>query len=214
MPVTGNPVNQGGQQVMMKSFLALGDSYTIGQGASIADRFPVQTRTILARDGINIKAPEILAVTGWTTSDLQDAINQKNFTSTYDVVTLLIGVNDQYRYQDTTGYRQRFQQLLLHAVRLADNRRNHVFVLSIPDYSVTPFAMHSDTAFIRSQIDMFNKINQEITSQEQCQYLDITASTRLARYDRSLLASDSLHPSGKEYEKWAMRLAPLIKAVL
>jgi lysophospholipase L1-like esterase len=130
------------------------------------------------------------------------------------VVSLLIGVNDQYQTHDTSGYRQRFLNLLNTSIQLAGNHRDHVFVLSIPDYSVTPFAQFSDTAFIRLQIDQFNAINKEVTLQNNCKYLDITPSTRQAKYDASLLATDGLHPSGKEYYKWSELLGPMMKAVL
>jgi lysophospholipase L1-like esterase len=197
-----------------KKYLALGDSYTIGQGVPETDRFPVQTRKWLTDQGLNMDAPQIIATTGWTTNNLQDAVMAQNPPATYDVVSLLIGVNDQYQRHDTIGYRQRFANLLYKSIQLASRRRERVFVLSIPDYSVTPFAMFSDTAFIRTQIDQFNAINKEVTLQNFCSYLDITPSTREAKYDVSLLANDGLHPSGKEYKKWAERLGTMMKAVL
>jgi lysophospholipase L1-like esterase len=197
-----------------KKYLALGDSYTIGQSVPEADRFPVQTRTWLTNNGITINAPEIIAATGWSTTALQSAVTSQSPTGPYDAVSLLIGVNDQYQRHDTTDYRELFLQLLNTAIQLAGNRRERVFVLSIPDYSVTPFAQYSDTTFIRQQIDQFNAINKEVTNQNFCNYLDITPSTREAKNDPSLLAGDGLHPSGKEYKKWAERLGPMMKAVL
>ena len=197
-----------------KKYLALGDSYTIGQSVPEADRYPVQTKKGLASQGINMNNPEIIATTGWTTGNLQNAIAVLNPAGPYDVVSLLIGVNDQYQYHDTTGYRQRFLNLLITAIQLAGNHPDRVFVLSIPDYSVTPFAQYSDTAFIRRQIDQFNAINKEVTLQNYCSYLDITPSTREAAHDLSLIAIDGLHPSGKEYKKWADRLGPMMKTVL
>lgn len=198
----------------LKNYLALGDSYTIGQSVSETERFPVQTKKWLADNGINLAAPQIIAATGWSTTVLQNAIALQNVAGPFDVVSLLIGVNDQYQFQDTTGYRNRFTGLLNTAIQLTGNRRNHVFVLSVPDYSVTPFAQYSDTAFIRQQIDQFNVINKEVTLQNSCSYLDITPSTREAKNDPSLIAIDGLHPSGKEYKKWAERLGPLMKTVL
>lgn len=197
-----------------KKYLALGDSYTIGQSVPEADRFPVQTKIGLASQGINMSNPQIIATTGWTTTNLQNAIAALNPAGPYDVVSLLIGVNDQYQYHDTAGYRQRFLNILNTAIQLAGSRRDHVFVLSIPDYSVTPFARYSDTAFIRRQIDQFNAINKEVTLQNDCSYLDITPSTREAANDPSLIATDGLHPSGKEYKKWADHLGPMMKTVL
>ena len=197
----------------LKKWLALGDSYTIGQGVTAAERFPAQTANILQQSGINMATPTYIATTGWTTTDLSNAIQTQN-PGTYDVVSLLIGVNDQYQTHDTTGYRQRFTNLLEKAIQLANGKRNHVFVLSIPDYSVTPFAGGSDTARIRKELDWFNAINKSVTDAYNCPYLDITTLTREALTDRSLLAADGLHPSGKEYKLWADRLAPMMMPVL
>ena len=197
-----------------KKYLALGDSYTIGQGVAASESFPLQTQTWLVANATNVSAPEIVAATGWTTYDLINAINGRNLPSNFSVVSLLIGVNDQYSRRDTTGYRNSFYNLLYTAIQLAGKKPERVFVASIPDYSVTPFARYSDTTTIRKQIDLFNKINKEVTLQNSCKYLDITPSSREARYDPSLLAADSLHFSGKEYHKWADRLGPMMKAVL
>ena len=123
-----------------RTYLALGDSYTIGQSVGITERFPAQTNTLLKSTGIKMAEPRYIATTGWRTDDLAAAINSQNPQGPFDVVSLLIGVNDQYQLRDTNGYRERFRQLLLKSISLAGNKRNHVFVLSIPDYSVTPFA--------------------------------------------------------------------------
>ena len=190
--------------------LSLGDSYTIGQSVSEQDRFPVQTRALLVSNGKNFQMPEIIAVTGWTTQRLQEAIRTQNPTGPYDVVTLLIGVNDQYQRLSIDGYRTRFEQLLAESIRLAGNRPRRVFVLSIPDYSVTPFAQNMDRNRIRQEIDAFNTVNRDISSSRGVHYLDITPSTREAANDPTLVASDGLHPSGREYARWSARLAPLI----
>ncbi|MEP7255647.1 MAG: GDSL-type esterase/lipase family protein, partial [Ferruginibacter sp.] len=123
----------------VKTWLALGDSYTIGQSVTIAETFPAQTANLLKQSGINIGLPDYIATTGWTTINLDAAIKTKD-PGMYDVVSLLIGVNDQYQRHDTTGYRQRFTGLLTKAIELANGKKENVFVLSIPDYSVTPFA--------------------------------------------------------------------------
>ncbi len=196
-----------------KTYLALGDSYTIGQSVAEADRFPSQLTAWLKQNGINLVQTDIIATTGWTTTDLQNAINFQNPVNR-DIVTLLIGVNDQYQTHDTTGYRLRFTKLLTNAIELAKGKKENVFVLSIPDYSVTPFAQSSDTARIRLEIDWFNAINKSVTASFNCTYLDITPSTREALSDRSLIANDGLHPSGLEYKKWADRLGPLMLPVL
>ncbi|RYZ39836.1 MAG: SGNH/GDSL hydrolase family protein [Sphingobacteriales bacterium] len=197
-----------------KTYLALGDSYTIGQSVEFNQRFPVQTRYWLNQQGISMYDPRFIAVTGWSTIALQQAIASENPAGPFDVVSLLIGVNDQYQGLDTAGYRTRFGQLLQKAISLAGNKPANVFVLSIPDYSVTPFARSSDTARIRKQLDDFNNINRQITENAGAPYLDITPSSREARYNPSLIAADSLHFSGIEYGKWAERLGAKMKAVL
>ncbi len=196
-----------------KTWLALGDSYTIGQGVDAADRFPTQTVNLLKQAGINMNIPDYIAATGWTSGVLTNQVQSQN-PPQYDVVSLLIGVNDQYQTHDTTGYRLRFTGLLEKSIQLARGKKENVFVLSIPDYSVTPFAASSDTARIRLELDWFNAINRSVTAQFQCAYLDITPSTREALYDLNLLASDRLHPSKIEYRKWAVRLLPLVQAVV
>ncbi len=199
----------------LHSFLALGDSYTIGQSVQPAERFPAQTIALLKSGGTNFSDPEYIATSGWTTANLQTTITAKNPQGPYDIVTLLIGVNDQYQTGgDTTGYRLRFTQLLEKSIELAGNKGSHVFVLSIPDYSVTPFATGSNTALISLQIDQFNAINKDVTLQYKIDYTDITPSTRLALTDATLIAVDGLHPSGKEYAVWAGLLAPKIKEVI
>lgn len=203
-PPAGGPV---------KTWLALGDSYTIGQSVTASERFPAQTANILKQSGINIGTPDYIATTGWTTDNLSAAIAQQN-PPKHDVVSLLIGVNDQYQRHDTTGYRQRFTSLLTKAIQLANGKKENVFVLSIPDYSVTPFAAGSDTVQIRKEIDWFNAINKDVTILYKCPYLDITPSTREGRTNRSLIAGDGLHPSGLEYKRWADRLAPMMLPVL
>jgi lysophospholipase L1-like esterase len=152
-------------------------------------------------------------MTGWTTLNLQNAINQTTL-GTYDVVSLLIGVNDQYQGLDTAGYRLRFTQLINKAVSLAGNNAKKVFVLSIPDYSVTPFVSAASKSRISREIDEFNAINKQIALGYNIAYIDITPLTREVANDPSLLANDGLHYSGKEHQKWAELLAPLVKAVL
>jgi lysophospholipase L1-like esterase len=218
VPPSGNDSipQQTGNNPENKRFIALGDSYTIGQSVPESDRFPAQTVAILRDSGINISQLKYIASTGWTTLALENAINieQPQSLAPYSIVTLLIGVNDQYQTRDTTGYRERFTRLLNTSIALAGNDRRRVFVLSIPDYSVTPFARGLDTAAIRRQIDWFNSINRSVTLENNISYTDITPSTREAAIDKTLLAQDSLHPSGKEYAKWSARLAPLMKQVL
>jgi lysophospholipase L1-like esterase len=158
--------------------------------------------------------PFYIAATGWTTDDLATAISIQGPRPVYNAVTLLIGVNDQFQRHDTSGYREKFGGLLNTAIAYAGNLNDHVFVLSIPDYSVTPAAGNYDTAFIRKQVNEFNDINRSVTMQQHCNYLDITPSTREALTDSTLIANDGLHPSGKEYHKWALRLSALMYPVL
>lgn len=196
-----------------KKYLALGDSYTIGASVSPEERFPAQTVSLLSKEGIKMNEPQYIATTGWTTIDLLKAIAAQNPATDFDIVTLLIGVNDQYQGLDTNGYKIHFTHLLKQSIQFANNRPSHVFVLSIPDYSVTPFALGSDTALIRKEIDAFNSINKKITLSFNISYTDITPLTREAKNDASLLA-DGLHPSGKEYAKWAELLVTEMKKVL
>lgn len=208
------PVMNGNDSTINNTWLALGDSYTIGESVNDSERFPAQTISILKNKKIFFKPPEYIATTGWTTVDLLDAIAAKNPQGPYDAVSLLIGVNDQYQHFDTAGYRTHFMQCLEKAISLAGNKTEHVFVLSIPDYSVTPFAQNSDTAQIRKDLDEFNAINKEITLSHKISYTNITSLTREAKKDASLIAADGLHPSAKEYAKWAALLAPEIEKVL
>ncbi len=195
-----------------KTYLALGDSYTIGQSVSEAERFPNQTVQLLRSQGIKINDPKIIATTGWTTKNLIDAINAYSLQNNYDVVSLLIGVNNQYQGKSINEYKSEFTLLLNRAIQYTGNRPTHVFVLSIPDYSVTPFAQGSDKAKIATEIDQFNAANKAISLQLGVNYLDITSISR--EPDPALLANDGLHPSGKQYQRWANLFAPLIKQVL
>jgi lysophospholipase L1-like esterase len=184
------------------SYLALGDSYTIGESVDAKDSFPFQLKTNMANAGYNITTPKIIAVTGWTTANLIAAIKQANLTQQYDIVTLLIGVNNQYQGLSQTDYRTEFVQLLNTAIASAGGNKLKVFVLSIPDYSVTPFAASSNKAQIASQIDQFNAINKDESTKAGVNYLDITPISRQAATDPTLIAFDGLHPSAKMYALW------------
>jgi lysophospholipase L1-like esterase len=198
----------------LKSFLALGDSYTIGQSVEADQRFPFQTKLLLSTQGVQMKQPDYIAMTGWTTGNLLSSLASNSLSNNYDVVTLLIGVNNQYQQREKSEYRLHFAELLNKAIFYAGGRKSRVFVLSIPDYSVTPFAQYSDTARIAREIDEFNAINKEITTVAGVSYLDVTPISRQARSDAALIAVDGLHPSGKQYKAWATLLAPLIKSAL
>lgn len=196
-----------------KSYLALGDSYTIGQSVDSAERFPAQTAALVKLQNITIVPLQYIATTGWTTTNLANAITSVNPQGPFDVVSLLIGVNDQYQGRNINDYSGRFMQLLQTAIQLAGNKPNHVFVLSIPDYGVTPFGGNNPA--ISQQIDAYNAINKQVTlSVAGVNYLDITPASRLAATDRTLVAIDGLHPSGKLYKLWADQLAPQMLPVL
>lgn len=196
------------------TYLALGDSYTIGESVAVSDRFPVQTANLLRLQNIKINDPDIIAVTGWTTTDLLDALDNNSPQKNYSVVSLLIGVNNQYQHESIDEYKTEFTEILNRAISYAANKKNHVFVLSIPDYSVTPFAAVMDTAKIAKEIDAFNAVNKSISLNAGVHYVDITPVSREAKYNLSLIACDGLHPSAYQYQKWSMLLAPLTKQEL
>jgi len=208
----GMPQVNSDTTIAPRSFLALGDSYTIGQSVSALDRFPVQTVRDLNVRGIKFEAPEIIAQTGWTTGNLLNALAfSPPGKPKYDIVTLLIGVNNQYQHRTQQEYAEQFLTLLNLAMTYAGNDRKRVIVLSIPDYSVTPFASGSDKELIAKEIDSFNVINKRISTQMVVNYLDITGFSRLAANNPALIATDGLHPSGLEYKVWVEGLVPIIK---
>jgi len=196
-------------------FLALGDSYTIGEQVLPAENFPNQTASLLRKENIELETPRIVATTGWTTDELETGIKSANdtepFRSSYDFVTLLIGVNNQYRGRSVDDYKPEFEELLKKAIQYANDRHDHVVVISIPDWGVTPFASGRDRAKIAGEIDEYNAANKEISLRYNVHYLDITPWTREAVNDATLLANDGLHPSGKEYHRWAEKLVILFK---
>lgn len=191
-------------------YLALGDSYTIGESVTTAENFPNQLAALMKNDSTRIQ-PRIIARTGWTTDELEAGITNANnidpLMNNYDFVTLLIGVNNQYRGRTVDSYKPEFETLLQKAIYYAGNRPERVVVLSIPDWGVTPFAEGRDRAKIAREIDSYNEANKEIALRYHIYYIDITPWTREAAGDPSLLTSDGLHPSGKEYHRWAEKIA-------
>ena len=194
------------------SYLALGDSYTIGEQVLLSDSFPYQTIQLLRRNNkkFAFHAPEIIAKTGWTTDELTTAIEQTSFLPKYDFVSLLIGVNNQYRGRPVENYKQEYELLLKKAIQFAGNDNTRVFVLSIPDWGITPFAAQRDIDSIAQEIDLFNSACKLITDKFHCNYIDITTSLRADGKQADLIASDGLHPSGKEYAKWAAKLSEAV----
>jgi lysophospholipase L1-like esterase len=188
--------------------LALGDSYTIGESVTVAERFPNQTLKLLKNSALSVEYPaDIIARTGWTSQDLLDGIaySDPNPTIAYDLVTLLIGVNNQYQHLDTTLFKKQLLACINKAIEYSGNKRERVFVLSIPDYGVTPFGA-SNKAQIAYEIDFYNSIIKRICLQMDIDYTDITTSSRMAANNSNLIAFDGLHPSGFEYAKWAAML--------
>lgn len=184
------------------SYLALGDSYTIGQSVAESERFPVLLVKALKEKGIEIQDPEIIATTGWTTADLKRGIANANMGGKeYDLVSLLIGVNNQYQGRSLEEYKKEFRELLLQSIDLANGNKGKVFVISIPDYGYTPFGASSKEQ-ISQEIDAFNAANKEITASLEVRYFNITPISRNGLSDPSLIASDRLHPSGKMYQQW------------
>lgn len=196
---------------MLYSFLALGDSYTIGEQVKISESFPYQTVQLLRGKSISLCAPEIVATTGWTTDELSAAIEKHHFLSQYDIVSLLIGVNNQYRGRSTGEFRVEFDHLLQKAIQFAGNRANRVAVLSIPDWGVTPFASGKDNSKIAAEIDAYNTICASTAKQYQTHFIEITTSQREDGNKPLFLAADQLHPSGREYAKWAEKLSLIIE---
>lgn len=196
------------------TYLAIGDSYTIGEKVKPEENFPNQAIAILREQGLDFKKPVIVAKTGWTTDELQAGIKKAKLGQHYDFVTLLIGVNNQYREQPVAGYAPQFETLLKRALRFTHNNSHRVIVLSIPDWGVTPFAEGRDSLQIAGQIDEYNAANKLLAEKYKVHYINITPGTREAAEDKQLLAEDGLHPSAKEYKRWATTLAAIIKAEL
>ena len=196
------------------TYLALGDSYTIGEAVEQKLSFPYQLVSELATQNVFVTTPKIIAKTGWTTDELQSAIKVENVTQKFDVVTLLIGVNNQYRSNPQITYRKEFAALLQTAISYANGNKKHVFVVSIPDWGITPFGKSSgkDIAKISAEIDAFNAIAKEETLAMNVSYTDITLGSRNAGTDLSLVATDGLHPSGKMYAEWAVKVSNAVVA--
>lgn len=196
------------------SYLALGDSYTIGEQVPFAENFPNQTVQQLRKMGFAFYAAEIIAKTGWTIDELSAAIENTTFLKNYDIVSLLIGVNNQYRGRSTTEYKIEFEQLLRKAIQFADNKPSHVFVLSIPDWGITPFAEGRDRRQVANEIDAFNEVCQNSATAFQTHFINITSSQRAEGNKTEFLAADGLHPSRMEYKKWADKLTDAILKAL
>jgi lysophospholipase L1-like esterase len=193
-------------------YLALGDSYTIGESVTDAERFPALLTARLQARGMTVGDTRIIARTGWTTDELDRAMDAAAPQGVYDLVTLLIGVNNQYRGRDADSYRPEFAKLLRRAIELAGHRPARVIVVSIPDWGVTPFGRNHKE--VGQQIDSFNAVNREEAERSGVRYVDVTPISREAERDSALVAEDGLHPSGKMYARWVDLILPQALAAL
>jgi len=196
------------------SLLALGDSYTIGESVDSALSWPAQLARALRSEGLSVGEPVIIARTGWTTDELAKGIENAGLTGTYEFVSLLIGVNDQYRGRDFEEYRLGFRDLILQAIAFTGGKPRSVLILSIPDWGVTPFAEGRDRGRIAREIDTFNRVSREESDAAGARYLDVTGISRGVPSDSSLLAEDGLHPSGVMYSRWVQAALPIAKEIV
>lgn len=200
---------------MHLKYLALGDSYTIGEGVAAADRWPVQMVARLRHAGIAVADPAILARTGWTTDELAAAMDTANLDPPFALVTLLIGVNNQYRGRPRDDYRQQFRALLWRAIGLVQGSARRVVAVSIPDWGVTPFAAREgrDPAVIARGIDSFNAVARDEAAAVGAHWADVTMLSR-APESRAAVVADGLHPSAAQYARWVDATYPFAHAVL
>ncbi|MFC5571343.1 SGNH/GDSL hydrolase family protein [Lysobacter yangpyeongensis] len=198
------------------TYLALGDSYTIGESVPEDGRWPVQLARALREEGIALADPRIIATTGWTTDELEWGIDAVEPVGTYDFVSLLIGVNNQYRNRSAVAYGGEFHTLLQRAIRYARGRADRVLVLSIPDWGVSPFAANDkrDAATIAREIDAFNAAAQQVCAKEGVAFVDITPISRERGAEAEMIATDGLHPSGAMYTLWSQAALPVARQLL
>ena len=199
-----------------RRYLALGDSYTIGEGIAAEDRWPVQLADALRGAGIALDAPEIIATTGWTTDELDAAIDAAAPVGPFDLVSLLIGVNDQYRGRDVALYGPAFSALLARAIGFAGGDAARVFVLAIPDWGVTPFGAHSgrDVAAIARELDVYNAAAAAICAARGVAFVDIAPVSRAHGGEAEMLADDGLHPSAALHSEWMQLALPVARGLL
>jgi lysophospholipase L1-like esterase len=190
-----------------RHFLALGDSYTIGEGVPPASRWPVQLVARLRNGGARIDAPQIIAATGWTTDELATGMDKSTLQPPYDMVSVQIGVNNQYRGRTTEDYRAQIISMLDRAIELAGGKPGHVLLVSIPDWGVTPFAREQgrDGRQIAAELDAYNAIACAQARDLGARFIDITA---ISREHPTLLTDDGLHPSAAQYARWVDAIMP------
>lgn len=195
-------------------YLALGDSYTIGTGINEENNYPNQlTDSLLAKDFL-LDTTAVIATNGWTTTDLNDGIREADPQSNYDLVSLLIGVNNQYQGLDIELYQSEFKELLDQAISFAGGDTSNVVVISIPNYGVTPFGQSRDPVIIRQEIQIYNSVAEQFALDYGIPFIDVTGISELAENDTSLIASDNLHPSAKMYAMWVKELLPIVTNIV
>lgn len=195
-------------------YLALGDSYTIGESVPESMRWPVQLTDSLSESGIEVADLKIIARTGWTTAELQEGISRAQLSPPYDFVSLLIGVNNQYRGYDIEIYKTEFRELLEQSIQFAGGDSSKVFVVSIPNYGVTPFGQSRGENRIRKELLEYDAIARQIASEYEIPFINITPISEEAKTDMSLIAEDELHPSGNMYSLWVHEMLPTVHSIL
>lgn len=195
------------------TYLALGDSYTIGESVSKKGRWPVQLSDSLLKSKQISADVTIVAKTGWTTAELQHGIDSTELNTSYDLVSLLIGVNNQYRGYDIEIYKTEFRELLEEAIEFAGGEASRVFVVSIPNYGVTPFGLKNEDK-IRQELLVYDDIAQSIASEYDIPFVNITPISEGAKKDVALIAEDQLHPSDKMYSLWVKEILPTVVQLL
>ena len=196
-------------------YLALGDSYTIGESVGEEERFPAQLFNSEFDYKIEKGEYKIIARTGWTSRNLLDAMEKENLKKgDYNFITLLIGVNNQYQGKPFSQYESELNELIDKAIHLLEGRSDRLIVVSIPDYSVSPFAASSNKTKIAEEIKKYNTFKQETTKSKGARFVYITDLTQNANEDLSLLAFDQLHPSGKSYAQWVSRILPVLHDII
>lgn len=201
-------------QEQSKTYLALGDSYTIGESVAESQRWPIQLAARMVHEGIPMRDPKIIAKTGWRTDDLKAAIEaDTELLETYDLVSLLIGVNNQYQGKSVESFAPEFEELLQIAIKFAGGKKENVFVVSIPDYGKTPFGATKEEQ-IKKELGAYNKVSKSIAKKYGVEYFNITPISRTAKFHPELIANDDLHPSGKMYTKWVELMEKKIEKML
>ena len=193
-------------------YLALGDSYTIGQGVSTSSRWPIQLQERLEEDEIIIDSVKIIAQTGWTTTNLLTAMNEEELAE-FDMVSLLIGVNNQFQGKDFSIYEEEVLTLLDRAASICKSENEGIFVVSIPDYGVTPFGLNNAEQ-IGEELDQYNAYMKAVCEEREIPFIDITELSRNLGSENGALAEDNLHPSGLQYSKWVALIEPIVKELI